>query len=70
MSRNPYALEEDRPSERSRWPPLTRMLMSGEMNAEAKREYNWKEKYNKWMVNEGYRRLYVCALQSLGNLLI
>ena len=44
--------------------------MSGEMNAEAKREYNWKEKYNKWMVNEGYRRLYVCALQSLGNLLI
>ncbi|OBT94757.1 hypothetical protein VE01_06231 [Pseudogymnoascus verrucosus] len=65
MSRNPYALEEDRPSERSRWPPLTRMLMSGEMNAEAKREYNWKEQYNKWMVNEGYRRFFVFVFAAI-----
>jgi NADPH oxidase len=69
MSRNPYALE-DRPSERARWPPLTRMLMSGEMNAETKRDYNWKEKFDKWMVNEGYRRLYVCASYSSDKLLI
>ncbi|KFY41393.1 hypothetical protein V494_03013 [Pseudogymnoascus sp. VKM F-4513 (FW-928)] len=65
MSRNAYALEEDRPSERSRWPPLTRMLMSGEMNAETKREYNWKEKYNKWMVNEGYRRFFVFVFAAI-----
>ncbi|KAL5354035.1 hypothetical protein ACLOAV_000120 [Pseudogymnoascus australis] len=64
MSRNDYALE-DRPTERARWPPLTRMLMSGEMNAETKREYNWKEKYNKWMVNEGYRRFFVFVFAAI-----
>ncbi|KFX98507.1 hypothetical protein O988_04301, partial [Pseudogymnoascus sp. VKM F-3808] len=64
MSRNPYALE-DRPSERARWPPLTRMLMSGEMNAETKRDYNWKEKFDKWMVNEGYRRFFVFVFATI-----
>ena len=45
--------------ERSRWPPLTRMLMSGEMSEEKGRELTRKEKFDVWMVNEGYRRLYV-----------
>jgi hypothetical protein len=44
-------------SERSRWPPLTRMLMSGEMSAEMPRELTMREKFDRWMVNEGYRRL-------------
>lgn len=43
--------------ERSRWPPLTRMLMSGEMSEEKGRELTRKEKFDVWMVNEGYRRL-------------
>jgi NADPH oxidase 2 len=43
--------------ERSRWPPLTRMLMSGEMSEEPPREMNWKERFDVWMINEGYRRL-------------
>ncbi|KAF2734299.1 hypothetical protein EJ04DRAFT_564306 [Polyplosphaeria fusca] len=45
--------------ERSRWPPLTRMLMSGEMSDERPRELYLKEKIDRWMVNEGYRRLFV-----------
>jgi hypothetical protein len=43
--------------ERSRWPPLTRMLMSGEMSDEKPRQLYLKEKIDRWMVNEGYRRL-------------
>ena len=46
-------------SERARWPPLTRMLMSGEMSGEAPRDLTWTEKFDRWMVNEGYRRLFV-----------
>ncbi|KAF9731550.1 hypothetical protein PMIN06_009576 [Paraphaeosphaeria minitans] len=45
--------------ERSRWPPLTRMLMSGEMSDEKPRELFLKEKFDIWMVNEGYRRFFV-----------
>ncbi|KAF2007932.1 NADPH oxidase 5 [Amniculicola lignicola CBS 123094] len=45
--------------ERSRWPPLTRMLMSGEMSDEKPRELYLKEKIDRWMVNEGYRRIFV-----------
>jgi hypothetical protein len=45
--------------ERSRWPPLTRMLMSGEMSEERPRALTRKEKFDVWMVNEGYRRAYV-----------
>ncbi|RAL58860.1 hypothetical protein DID88_009280 [Monilinia fructigena] len=48
-----------RVSERSRWPPLTRMLMSGEMTAEMPRELTMREKFDRWMVNEGYRRFFV-----------
>jgi hypothetical protein len=34
------------------------MLMSGEMSDEKPRELFLKEKIDRWMVNEGYRRLY------------
>lgn len=46
-------------SERARWTPLTRMLLSGEMTQEKQRELSPKEKFEVWMVNEGYRRMYV-----------
>ncbi|KAF2641424.1 hypothetical protein P280DRAFT_312893 [Massarina eburnea CBS 473.64] len=51
--------------ERSRWPPLTRMLMSGEMSDEKPRELYLKEKIDRWMVNEGYRRVFVGAFLVL-----
>jgi hypothetical protein len=43
--------------ERSRLPPLTRMLMSGEVSGDAPRNLTVWEKYDRWMVNEGSRRL-------------
>ena len=46
-------------SERSRWPPLTRMLMSGEMSGEPPRDLVWREKLDRWMLNEGYWRLFI-----------
>ncbi|CAF9920149.1 MAG: hypothetical protein HETSPECPRED_004176 [Heterodermia speciosa] len=33
--------------------------MSGEMSGEAPRDLTWTEKFDRWMVNEGYRRLFV-----------
>lgn len=62
MSENAYdrmSTGSVRVSERSRWPPLTRMLMSGEMTAEMPRDLTMREKFDRWMVNEGYRRLWV-----------
>jgi len=44
-------------SERARWTPLTRMLLSGEMTQEKQKELTFREKYDRWMVNEGYRRM-------------
>ncbi|KAG9249183.1 ferric reductase NAD binding domain-containing protein [Calycina marina] len=52
-------------SERSRWPPLTRMLMSGEMSGEKPKELNAREKFDRWMVNEGYRRFFVFVFAAL-----
>jgi predicted ferric reductase len=49
----------ERPSERSRWTPLTRMLLSGEMTQEKQQELSSKEKFDRWMINEGYRRVFV-----------
>ncbi|EEH03596.1 NADPH oxidase [Histoplasma capsulatum G186AR] len=46
-------------TERARWPPLTRMLMSGEMSGEPPRDLTMKERFDRWMVNEGWRRLFV-----------
>ncbi|WKT49110.1 Ferric reductase transmembrane component-like domain [Fusarium oxysporum f. sp. vasinfectum] len=47
----------EKPSERSRWTPLTRMLLSGEMTQEKQQELSSREKFDRWMINEGYRRL-------------
>jgi hypothetical protein len=44
-------------SERSRWPPLARLLMSGEIGTEEPQILAPKDKFGRWMVNEGYRRL-------------
>jgi hypothetical protein len=43
--------------ERSRWPPLTRMLMSGELTDDGPPVMTWKERFDVWMINEGWRRL-------------
>ena len=50
-------LEIDDPS---RLPQLARMLMSGEMSADASRELKPFEKLERWMVNEGSQRVFVC----------
>lgn len=55
-----YSGVSDRPSERSRWTPLTRMLLSGEMTQEKQQDLSTREKFDRWMINEGYRRVYVC----------
>lgn len=47
----------DKYSERSRWTPLTRMLLSGELTQEHQKELKPGEKFNRWMINEGYRKL-------------
>lgn len=54
-----YELEMygEKPSERSRWSPLTRMLLSGEMTQEKQQELSSREKFDRWMINEGYRRV-------------
>ncbi|KAM5431551.1 hypothetical protein McanMca71_004785 [Microsporum canis] len=56
MSHIPWQSQEQ---ERSRIPPLARMLMSGEMSGDPPRNLNIKEKFNRWMVNDGWRRLFV-----------
>ena len=52
-------------SERARWPPLARMLMSGEMSGEAPRDLTPREKIERWMVNEGSRRVFVFVFAAV-----
>jgi len=52
-----YYEEREVKSERSRWTPLTRMLLSGEMTQERQKELRNTEKFGRWMINEGYRRM-------------
>lgn len=47
----------DKLSERSRWTPLTRMLLAGEMTQETQKELSPRDKFGRWMINEGYRRV-------------
>lgn len=56
---NRFSGSSEKQSERSRWTPLTRMLLAGEMTQERQKELSSREKFDRWMVNEGYRRLYV-----------
>jgi predicted ferric reductase len=46
-------------SERSRWTPLTRLLFAGEMTQERQKELTGRERFDRWMINEGYRRFFV-----------
>lgn len=48
----------EKPSERSRWTPLTRMLLSGEMTQEKQQQLSKQDQFGRWMINEGYRRVY------------
>jgi NADPH oxidase 2 len=56
---NTGAYMGEKPSERSRWTPLTRMLLSGEMTQEKQQELSKAARFGRWMINEGYRRVYV-----------
>ncbi|CAK7209832.1 hypothetical protein SCUCBS95973_000575 [Sporothrix curviconia] len=55
----------EKQSERSRWTPLTRMLLSGEMTQEKQKELSNREKFDRWMINEGYRRFFVFVFMLL-----
>ncbi|KAI9682751.1 MAG: hypothetical protein M1829_006739 [Trizodia sp. TS-e1964] len=59
MSSSDWGISSGFPRERSRLPPLARILMTGEMTNEEKKELLPREKFNRWMVNEGYRKLFV-----------
>ncbi|KAL6249345.1 hypothetical protein RBB50_003198 [Rhinocladiella similis] len=59
--------------ERTRSTELMRILLSGEVSGEAPRQLTPREKFNRWMVNEGSRRLFVftfilvhCMLYAFG----
>lgn len=44
-------------SERPSSTPLTRILQSGEVTQEREQELTRKERFDRWMINEGYRRM-------------
>ena len=70
MSRNNMYMDYgEKPTERARWTPLTRMLLSGEMTQEKQKELSQRERFDRWMVNEGSRRLTV-ALFALVHIMI
>jgi NADPH oxidase 2 len=56
------AYDDEKPTERARSTPLTRILMSGEVTMEKEQALTSKEKFDRWMINEGYRRLYARIL--------
>jgi NADPH oxidase len=65
LGRSPSSASSLSGKERARWPPLSRMLMSGEVTEEPWREMTMKEKFDVWMINEGYRRAFVVAFGLL-----
>lgn len=52
-------------SERTRSTPLSRMLLSGEVSGEAPRNLRPREKFDRWMVNEGSRRMVVAVFATV-----
>lgn len=52
-------------SERARWSPLTRMLMSGEISEEPPRDPSLWERFDRWMINEGSRQLTVLVFAAV-----
>ncbi|KAH8668388.1 ferric reductase NAD binding domain-containing protein [Xylariales sp. PMI_506] len=65
MSNYAYSDYGEKQTERSRWTPLTRMLLSGEMTQERQKELSSRERFERWMVNEGYRRFFVFVFMAL-----
>lgn len=65
MSSYRYSDQYEKPTERSRWTPLTRMLLSGEMTQERQKELTTRERFDRWMINEGYRRFFVFVFMAL-----
>ncbi|KAI3528356.1 ferric reductase like transmembrane component [Colletotrichum filicis] len=63
-----YYAGSEKPSERSRWTPLTRMLLSGEMTQEKQKDLTMRERFDRWMINEGYRRVFVFVFLVLHGL--
>ncbi|OKL63600.1 hypothetical protein UA08_02019 [Talaromyces atroroseus] len=59
MEKLPPEYDAESKSERARWPPLTRMLMSGEMSNYEPKPLTTKQKFDRWMINEGWRRFTV-----------
>jgi NADPH oxidase len=41
------------------------MLMSGEMSGERPKELSIRENFDRWMVNEGYRRFFVFVFAGI-----
>ena len=48
MERLPPDYKVEFKSERARWPPLTRMLMSGEMSGYEPKALTAKQKFDRW----------------------
>ena len=46
-------------SDRSKTTPLSRLLLSGDVSGEAPRDLNLMERLDRWMINEGSRRILV-----------
>ncbi|KAL7269067.1 hypothetical protein RUND412_008290 [Rhizina undulata] len=59
MNINNYPQSFTTQSERSRWPALSTKMGSSEIKGEATQTFTLKQKIDRWMVNEGYRRIFV-----------
>lgn len=55
--------------ERARWPPLTRMLMSGEMSGEPPRDLTWREKVSRWLAQRGAQHLFIFMFATVHSMI-
>ncbi|KXJ90715.1 ferric reductase NAD binding domain-domain-containing protein [Microdochium bolleyi] len=58
-------MDSDKVTERARWTPLTRMLLAGEMTQERQKQLTSREQFDRWMINEGYRRFFVFVFMAI-----